>query len=385
MALRKIYFDNAASTPLRSEVIEQMQKSLSYLGNPSSTHSFGRSAKALIEKARKNIAKELGVTPSEIIFTSGGTEANNMILRGAVRDLGVTQIVTSPQEHHSVLHMVEALENEYGTQINYVKITPEGIVDLYHLERLLSELPKQEKILVSLMHINNETGSILPLKQVSEICKKLGAYFHSDMVQSVGHYSIHFDEVKVDFATASAHKFYGPKGVGFAYINKKRGLNPLIFGGEQERGLRAGTESIHNIVGLEQAFMLAYQNLDKEQEYVNSLKNYFIEECSKYIPTVRYNGLCNEPEKSAHSVVNIGLSGDEQKSEIVLLYLDMKGIACSKGSACQSGSSQVSHVLKTFLSEKELKQPNLRFSFSIFNTKDEIDFVIQTLKEFTNK
>lgn len=382
MSLHKIYFDNAASTPLRSEVIEKMQESLAYFGNPSSTHSFGRSAKALIEKARKNIAKELGATPSEIIFTSGGTEANNMILRGAIRHLGVTRIVTSPQEHQAVLHTAQALENEYGTRISYLKISAEGMVDLYHLEKILSEYSSSEKILVSLMHINNEIGTILPIKQISEICNKYGVFFHSDMVQSVGHYPIHLEEFNVDFMTASAHKFYGPKGVGFAYINKKHAITPLIFGGEQERGARAGTECLHNIVGLEQAFMQAYQNLEKDREYVSELKKYFLEELNKYIPTARINGQSADTEKSSYTIINIGLPTDVQKSEIVLLYLDMKGIACSKGSACQSGSNQTSYVLKTFLSEKEIKQPNLRFSFSIFNTKEEIDFTIQTLKEF---
>ncbi|GIZ15567.1 cysteine desulfurase family protein [Capnocytophaga catalasegens] len=379
MSLQKIYLDNASTTPLRSEVIKKIKESFQYAGNPSSTHSFGRATKAIIEKARKNIAKELAVSPAEIIFTSGGTEANNMILRGAIRNLGITQIVTSLIEHPSVLHTVQSLENEYGTMVSYVKLMPDGSVDLYHLKKLLSDFPSKEKILVSLMHINNEIGNILPLEEVAVLCQKYNAYFHSDMVQSIGHFQVNLSEIKIDFITASAHKFYGPKGVGFAFIRKDINISPLIFGGEQERGMRAGTEPLHNIVGLEQAFMISYQNLDKEREYIVQLKKYFVEEIVKYIPNVVFNGAT---EDVSYNIINIRLQTDPQKADIVLLYLDMKGIACSKGSACQSGSNQVSHVLKAFLSENHLKMTNLRFSFSIFNTKEEIDYTIQVLKEF---
>lgn len=385
MVSKHIYFDNAASTPLRREVIAQMQKSLELCANPSATHSFGRSAKALIEKARKNIAKGLNVNASEIIFTSGGTEANNMILRGAVHNLGITQIVTSEQEHPSVLHTLQVLENEYNVRISFVKITSNGNIDLLHLEKILSGFSEKDRILVSLMYINNETGVIFPIEKVGEMCKKYKAFFHSDMVQVVGHYPLNLSELSVDFISASAHKFHGPKGVGFAFIRKEIPLKPLIVGGEQERGYRSGTEALHNIAGLDEAFTLAYRNLEKEQHYIAQLKHYFIAEIMREIPNVRFNAEGNLPEKTASHIVNIGLPTDEKKSQMALLYLDMKGIACSKGSACQSGSQRPSEVLKTFLSEEELKQTNFRFSFSIFNTKEEIDEAIKILKEFVTK
>ncbi|MDO4880767.1 MAG: cysteine desulfurase family protein [Capnocytophaga sp.] len=380
--MNKVYLDNASTTPIREEVLQKIYESLTYFGNPSSTHSFGRTTKSFIEKARKNIAKEFAVSPSEIIFTSSGTEAINMIIRGAVRDLNITQIITSPIEHHAVLHTISAMENEYGTRITFVKLTKEGSVDLQDLEKSLSEIPNDERILVSLMHVNNEIGNILPLQETAEICKKYNAYFHSDMVQSVGHFSVDFSQIPIDFISASAHKFYGPKGIGFAFIRKNIPLHSFIFGGEQERGKRAGTEAVHNVVGMEEAFLLAYQNLDTEKNQISKIKQYFIEELTKNIPNIRFNGASADLRRSAYTILNIGLPTDAKKTEIVMLYLDMKGIACSKGSACQSGSVQVSHVLKNILPEKELKLPNLRFSFSIFTTLEEIDFVVKTLKEF---
>lgn len=380
--MNKIYLDNAATTPLRKEVLDKIYDSLTYFGNPSSTHSFGRTTKAFIEKARKNIAKEFSVSPPEIIFTSSGTEAINMIIKGAVRDLNITQIITSPLEHHAVLETISSVENEYGINVNFVNITKNGNIDLQNLEKLLLDFSEKERILVSLMHINNEIGNILPLKETAELCKKYNAFFHSDMVQSVGHFPLDFSEIPVDFISASAHKFYGPKGIGFAFIRKNIPLHSFIFGGEQERGKRAGTEAVHNIVGMEEAFLLAYQNLDREREKITELKQYFTEELQKNIPNIRFNGASGDLKKSAYTILNIGLPADTKKTEIIALYLDMKGIACSRGSACQSGSTQVSHILKNILAERELQEPNLRFSFSIFNTKEEIDFVIKTLKDF---
>ncbi|MFK8301719.1 cysteine desulfurase family protein [Capnocytophaga stomatis] len=375
----RIYFDNASTTKPFAEVIEVLSQTLSDVyGNPSSTHSFGRSAKSLIESARKNIAKELKVQASEIIFTSGGTEANNLIFRGCVRDLGVQSIITSSIEHHAVLHTTELLKSEYNIDIHYVRLTEEGDIDLKHLEELLQKASRK-KVLVSLMHVNNEIGNILPLKKVSELCKLYGAYFHSDMVQSVGHFRLNLNELSVDFATASAHKFHGIKGVGFAYIRKEIDLNGFIFGGEQERGMRGGTEPLHNIVAMEKAFVQSYKNLEENMLYLSELKQYFIKRIKEVFPDALFNGKSANLTQSTHTIINVGFPSLQQKNDTLLFYLDLKGIACSKGSACQSGSTQNSHVLTAFLPEDRLKIPSLRFSFSQFNTKQEIDTFVDIL------
>ncbi|ATA90216.1 cysteine desulfurase [Capnocytophaga stomatis] len=375
----RIYFDNASTTKPFAEVIEVLSQTLSDVyGNPSSTHSFGRSAKSLIESARKNIAKELKVQASEIIFTSGGTEANNLILRGCVRDLGVQSIITSPIEHHAVLHSTELLKSEYNIDIHYVRLTEEGDIDLNHLKELLEKTSRQ-KVLVSLMHINNEIGNILPLKKVSELCRLYGAYFHSDMVQSVGHFRLNLNELSVDFMAASAHKFHGIKGVGFAYIRKGIDLNGFIFGGEQERGMRGGTEPLHNIVAMEKAFVQSYKNLEENMLYLSELKQYFIKRIKEVFPDALFNGKSANLMQSTHTIINVGFPSLQQKNDTLLFYLDLKGIACSKGSACQSGSTQNSHVLTAFLPEDRLKIPSLRFSFSQFNTKQEIDTFVDIL------
>ena len=271
--MQNVYLDNAATTALRPEVIDKMTTVLKdNFGNASSTHSFGRSSKSLIEQCRKTIASYFKVSAAEIIFTSGGTEADNLTLRSAVRDLGVTEIITSRIEHHAILHTVDQLKKEYSITIKYVKLDADGMVNYSDLEILLQS---DSKKLVSLMHINNEVGNILDLKQVSDLCVANNALFHSDMVQSVGHYPIDLQDIKLDFLAASAHKFHGPKGVGFCFIRKESGLKPLIFGGEQERGYRAGTESIHNIVGMDEALKLAYTNLDTESKYIKELKALF--------------------------------------------------------------------------------------------------------------
>lgn len=379
--MQKVYLDNAATTQVRNEVIERMQEALAvHYGNPSSTHSFGRSAKTAVEKARKTIAKTLNAQPSEIIFTSGGTEADNMILRCAVRDLGVKTIITSRIEHHAVLHTAEELEKEYGTHIWYVELDVDGNPDLQHLEELLKK--DDSKKLVSLMHVNNEIGNLTDIGTVAKLCREHHALFHSDTVQSVGHYPWDVQEIPIDFMTAAAHKFHGPKGVGFAFIRKNSGLKPLIMGGSQERGLRAGTESFHNIVGLEEAFIQAYEHMEEETKTVKELKRYFIEKVKQEIPGVVFNGLSGDMEKSTYTLVNVRLPFDAQKALMLLFHLDMKGIACSKGSACQSGSNQGSHVLSQLLEGDELEKPSLRFSFSIYNTKEELDYTVQMLKEF---
>lgn len=381
--MQKVYLDNAATTQVRQEVIERMQEALAqHYGNPSSTHSFGRSAKTAVEQARKTIAKTLNAQPSEIIFTSGGTEADNMILRCAVRDLEVKTIITSKIEHHAVLHTVEELEKEYGINLWFVDLDEFGNPNLGHLETLLKK--DDSKKLVSLMHVNNEIGNITDIAAVGELCKANNALFHSDTVQSIGHYPWDVQGVHVDFLAAAAHKFHGPKGIGFAYIRKNLGLKPLILGGSQERGFRAGTESFHNIVGLEEAFIKSYEHLEEETKTIRELKRYFVERVLAEVPGAECNGLSGDMEKSTYTLANIRLPFDKQKGLMLLFHLDMKGIACSKGSACQSGSNQGSHVLNEILSGEELDKPSLRFSFSMYNTKEELDYTVEVLKEFAN-
>ena len=379
----KVYFDNAATTPLYPEVVEKITEVLSNTyGNPSSTHALGRGAKSLIEYSRKQIAKELNALPSEIIFTSGGTEADNFILHSCVRDLGVQVVISSLIEHHAVLHTLEVLAKEYPIQIVYVNLTERGDIDLQHLKNLLEQYT-EKKVLVSLMHLNNEIGNILPLKEVGTLCKEKGAYFHSDTVQSVGHYPINLQEIPVDFITASAHKFHGPKGVGFAFIRKGIALHSIITGGEQEKGLRAGTEAIHNIVGMEVAFSLCYKKLEENTEKLKNLKQYFIHQLKHHFPEIVFNGTSESLEESSYTIVNVGFPTLQQQDNTLLFQLDLKGIACSKGSACQSGSVQVSHVLSAFMPKEALQYPSLRFSFSAFNTIEEVDFFIENLKEIS--
>ncbi|MEO9513816.1 MAG: cysteine desulfurase family protein [Flavobacteriaceae bacterium] len=379
--MQKVYLDNAATTQVREEVITKMQEALAlHYGNPSSTHSFGRSAKTMVEKARKTIAKILNAQPSEIVFTSGGTEADNMILRCAVRDLGVKTIITSKIEHHAVLHTAEELEKEYGILLEFVDLDINGNPDIDHLKALLKK--DDSKKLVSLMHVNNEIGNIIDIDLIGELCRESGAFFHSDTVQSVGHYPWDVQKVPIDFFTAAAHKFHGPKGIGFAFIRKNSGIKPMIFGGSQERGFRAGTEPFHNIVGLEEALVKAYDSLEEETRLIKNLKQYFLEKVQQEIPKAVFNGLSGDLSKSTYTLVNVRLPFDKQKGLMLLFHLDIKGIACSKGSACQSGSNLGSHVLSQLLSETELERPSLRFSFSKYNTKEELDYVIKVLKEF---
>ncbi|NNK75040.1 MAG: cysteine desulfurase [Maribacter sp.] len=379
--MENIYLDNAATTQIREEVIQSMQDTLSgNYGNPSSTHAFGRTAKTAVETARKTIATHLNAHPSEIVFTSGGTEADNMILRSAVRDLGVNTIITSKIEHHAVLHTSEELVKEFGIVLEFVDLDAQGSPKLSHLEELLQK--DQSKKLVTLMHVNNEIGNLLPIDEVAILCKENNALFHSDTVQSIGHFAWDVEKTPIDFMVASAHKFHGPKGIGFAFIRRNSGLKPLISGGTQERGHRAGTEPVHNIVGLEMAFKLAYENLKAEKDYVSGLKKYFIDNLIKNVPDVTFNGHSGDMGKSTYTLVNLCLPIDQEKALMLLFHLDIKGIACSKGSACQSGSDAGSHVLNEVLSEEDLKKPSLRFSFSKYNTTKELDYTIGVLKDF---
>ncbi|HSP11623.1 MAG TPA: cysteine desulfurase family protein [Salegentibacter sp.] len=379
--MKNVYLDSAATTQMREEVITRMTDVMKEVyGNPSSTHSFGRSAKSLVEQARKTVAKYLNVKPAEIVFTSGGTEADNLALNSAVRDLGVERIITTKIEHHAVLYTIDQLKECYDIEVNYLDLDSCGNANLDQLEELLKN--SEKKSLVSLMHINNEVGNRLDIKRAGEIAHAHNALFHSDTVQSVGHYDLDFSEIPVDFTAVSAHKFHGPKGVGFAFVRKNTGLKPLIFGGEQERGHRAGTEGVHNIVGLEEALKLSLENLEEEKAYVSELKQYFIDKIKKEIPEAKFNGSCEDSKASTYTLVNVCLPVPPQKALMLLFQLDLKGIACSKGSACQSGSDKGSHVLNAFLSEDDLKKPSIRFSFSHYNTKEELDYVVNTLKEF---
>lgn len=376
-----IYLDNAATTPVLPEVVEKMKQVLSVsFGNPSSIHSQGRAAKALIEQTRKSIAKELGALPSEIIFTSGGTEGDNMVLQGAVRGLGVETIITSKIEHHAVIHAVENLEKFDQTKVQYVQVLSDGTPDLVDLERLLQH--DNSKKLVSLMHVNNELGTISDLEAIGSLCQKNNAFFHSDTVQSIGHYRLNLKELPIDFAVAAAHKFHGPKGIGFVYIRKETGLQSLLFGGGQERGLRAGTESVHNIVGLGEAFSHAYSNLDSDKSHIEDLKMYCINQFKSTFSDLSFNGCCDDLTKSTYTIVNLRIPMSPEKANLLGFNLDLKGICCSKGSACQAGSETGSHVLNYILSEKQLQSPSIRVSFSKYNTKQDVDQLVEVLREY---
>jgi len=382
--MEQVYLDNAATTPLRKEVANAMADVLkNNFGNPSSTHSFGRSSKSLIENSRKKIAELFNVEASEIIFTSGGTEADNMIIKSCVRDLDVKRIITSRIEHHAVLHSIEELQKDYKLDIEFLNVNRNGDVDLEHLNELLGN--SSVKTLVTLMHVNNEIGNKLNLKRVAQLCKEFNALFHSDTVQSVGHFQLDFTDIPIDFAAASAHKFHGPKGIGFAFIRKSSGIRPLIHGGEQERGLRAGTEPVHQIVGLTKALELAYNNLEEETRYIQSIKDYCSEQLKSHFSEVKFNGASNDLDQSTYTILNVCLPISPDRSSMLLFQLDLKNIACSKGSACQSGSTGTSHVLHEILSDGDLQKPSVRFSFSKYNTRKDIDYTIQVLKDFINE
>jgi cysteine desulfurase len=372
--MKKVYLDNASTTQLRSEVVQEMTKVLSEdYGNPSSTHSFGRNAKSILELSRKSIAKQLNASAPEIIFTSCGTEANNWILRSAVRDLNVKRIILSKIEHHAVLHTVEHLQSEFNIQVDYVAVKPNGEIDLTDLVDLLSQ---EIKTLVSLMHVNNEIGIVLDVEKVGRICEQHNALFHSDMVQSVGKTEIDLQHLHIDFMVASAHKFHGPKGIGFAFIKKNSGLQPIFYGGEQEKGLRPGTEAVHQIAGMAKALEISYTNLEAERNHISEIKNYLIAQLEIEFPAFKINGTSD----GIYTILNVLLPFTADKTSMILFHLDIKGIAVSRGSACQSGSIKPSHVLAEMLSNEDLKKPSLRISLSHFNTKEDIDLLIQGLK-----
>ncbi|MCF6279041.1 MAG: cysteine desulfurase [Flavobacteriaceae bacterium] len=374
--MNKIYFDNAATTQINSEVIGAVTNSMrTVYGNPSSIHQFGRTAKSMVEKVRKNIANRLNVSASEIVFTAGGSEADNLILHNAVTNLDVTKIITSKIEHHAVLHTIDRLEKEYNIKVEYVNLFADGTIDINDLETLLTA--DDSKTLVSLMYVNNEIGNILDVQKVSQLCQENNVLFHSDSVQAIGHYHIDLQEISIDFMVASAHKFHGPKGVGFAYFKKGFGIKPILTGGNQERGARAGTENIHSILGMDKALELAYQELNEDITYIQSIKEYFIIQLQLNFPDIKFNGSLH-PKKSSYAILNVRFS---KPSAMLLFTLDLKGIAASGGSACQSGSLGGSHVLNAILSEEEANKTSVRFSFSKYNTIEEVDVVIAVLKD----
>ncbi|HRH67343.1 MAG TPA: cysteine desulfurase family protein [Bacteroidia bacterium] len=371
----RVYLDNAATTPLDPEVLEAMLPVLKNgFGNPSSIHAFGREVKTALESSRKTVARILHAAPSEIFFTSGGTEADNTAIVCSVRDLGIRHIITSRIEHHAVLHTVEELEKEGKIKLSFVNLDEKGNVNLAHLEELLRT---NERSLVSLMHANNELGNVLPLKEVGALCKQYDALFHSDTVQTMGHFPIHLPELNVHFITCAAHKFHGPKGVGFLYISNTVKIHPFIFGGAQERNMRGGTENVYGIVGLAKALELATSHMDAHKEHILGLKKYMIEKLVEAIPGIQFNG-DSASDESLYTVLNVAFPPSES-SEMLLFNLDIAGIACSGGSACSSGSNAGSHVLKAIYGEVD--RPSVRFSFSKYNTKEEIDFVVDKLKE----
>jgi len=367
----RVYLDNAATTPVAPEVVEAMLPVLSEnFGNPSSTHFYGRNAKSLIETSRRSIAKHLNCKAAEIIFTSGGTEADNMAIHTAIHELGVKRIITTTIEHHAVGHTVEKLKSDGEISLDYVNIDSKGNVDLNHLEQLLQE---NKPTLVSLMHANNEIATLLPLKKVADLCKKYNAFFHSDTVQTMGHYSFDLQDLEIDFITCAAHKFHGPKGIGFLYINSKNKAGAFIHGGAQERGLRGGTENLYGIVGLAKAMNLAYEDVEGHQKHVQGLKSYMIENLKSHFNDLDFHGEI-VPEKSLYTVLNVCFP-KTPKAGILLFTLDLKGVAVSGGSACSSGATKGSHVLEGI--NADMSRPNVRFSFSRYTTKEEINFAIE--------
>lgn len=372
--MERIYLDNAATTALDKEVLDAMLPYMTtYFGNPSSIYSYGRETRLAVENARKMVARLLGAHPGEIFFTSGGTEANNTAILASLRDLGCKHIITSPIEHHAVLHTVSHYTND-GISHSYVKLLPDGHVDLKNLEEQLSAAGV--KCLVSLMHANNEIGNLLSMNAVSALCKKYNALFHSDCVQTVGHYPIDLSRIQADFISAAGHKFHGPKGTGILYVSRELQIKPMIHGGGQERNMRAGTENIYGIVGFAKALELAMLNYEKDSAYIRSLKTYMAGQLLEKIPVVTFNG--DYAGSSLYTVLNASFPLTE-KSEMLLFNLDINNICVSGGSACSSGANQGSHVINTISGDPG--KVAIRFSFSKYNTKTEIDQVIAKLKE----
>jgi len=375
--MNRIYFDNAATTSLDPEVLDSMMPFLTEkFGNPSSVYSYGRETKLAIENARKTVARILNANPGEIFFTSGGTESTNTAITAAIRDLGCKHIITSPLEHHATLHTVEHMEHFGLAKLSYVKLTDKGHIDLAHLEELLAGSP--DRTVVTLMHANNEIGNLLKIKAVGELCRKYDAIFHSDTVQTVGHYPFNLKDIYIHFLNAAGHKFHGPKGVGILYVNENITIKPYINGGSQERNMRAGTENLYGIVGFAKALEKATERYEQDSEYVKGLKLYMAEQLKASFPGVEFNG--DTFGSSLYTVLNVSFPMNE-KSDMLLFNLDMAGICVSGGSACTSGANSVSHVIKAISNGHSTEVVPIRFSFSRHNTKAEVDAVVEKLKE----
>jgi cysteine desulfurase len=371
----RIYFDNAATTSLDPQVLEAMMPYLTEkFGNPSSIYSYGRETRLAVEMARKSVAKILNAHPAEIFFTSGGTESSNTAIFSAVRDLGCTHIITSPIEHHATLHTVEYLKNRGEANLSYVQLLPNGHIDMEDLEHLLAA--SEEKTLVTLMHANNEIGNMTDIHSVGELCKLYNAIFHSDTVQTIGHFPIDLRDTPVHFITGAGHKFHGPKGTGILYVNENVKIHPLIHGGSQERNMRAGTENIYGIVGFAKALEMATSEYEKESAHIMSLKLYMIEQLKKKIKAVSFNG--DPMGRSLYTVLSVSFPKTE-KSEMILFNMDVHNICASGGSACTSGADQGSHVIRAI--NNNPNQVTVRFSFSKFNKKEEVDLVVEKLKD----
>lgn len=371
-----IYLDNAATTQLDPEVFEAMKPYLlEDFGNPSSTHSHGRKVRSAIELGRKKIAEILNCTPGEIIFTSGGTEADNAILVSSIATFGIKHAISSAIEHHAVSHTLEILAKQGVIDLHLVKLDERGNVDYEDLERLLKAYPGA---LVSLMHANNEIGNLLDIKRAAEMVNQYNGYFHSDTVQSIGHYRHDLKQLKIHAMTAAAHKFHGPKGIGFMYINKDKKIQPFVHGGAQERNMRGGTENTSGIVGLAKAMEVAYQELDQHMSYIMNLKGRMIAKLKENIPGVTFNGESGDLDKSLYTVLNVSFPESEE-NEMLLFNLDLDGISASGGSACSSGASTGSHVLNALYPNS--KRGAVRFSFSKFTKPEEIDYTVEKLTE----
>lgn len=372
----RVYLDNAATTPLDPEVFEAMKPfMLEDFGNPSSSHSHGRKVRAAIESSRKKIAELLNCTPGEIIFTSGGTEADNAIITGAIQTYNLKHAISTPIEHHAVSHTLELLHKQNTIKLHYVKLGEKGHIDYNDLEKLLKEFPNA---LVSLMHANNEIGNLIDLQRVGELCDKYKAYFHSDVVQTMGHYRHDMKQLKLHGMAASAHKFYGPKGVGLMYLNKDKKILPMIHGGVQERNMRGGTENVYGIIGMAKALEVAYRDMAKHQKELAELKVYMIEKLKSEIPGVSFHGASDDLERSSFKVLNVSLPPSDE-NDMLLFNLDLAGVSASGGSACQSGATVSSHVLAALYPES--KRGAVRFSFGKYNTKEDIDFAVSKLAE----
>ncbi|MEO6150458.1 MAG: cysteine desulfurase family protein [Mucilaginibacter sp.] len=370
----RVYFDNAATTPMDPEVLKEMYKVMeSQFGNPSSIHSHGREARTLLERSRKTIAGLLRTSPAEIFFTSGGTEADNTAIRCGIIDHHLKHAITSRIEHHAVIHTLQAMERSGVIKLSFVDIDNKGNVDYSHLEKLLQD---NERSFVSLMHANNEIGTLTDIERVGDICEQYDAIFHSDTVQTMGHYPHDLSKLKVHFLVCAAHKLHGPKGVGFLHVNHRIKIKPMIYGGAQERNMRGGTENIYGIAGLAKAIDLAYTDMDKHQQHIQDLKSYMIEQLKAEVPGIEFNGEI-EPGKSLYTVLNVSFP-EMDMGDMLLFNLDISGISASGGSACSSGTDIGSHVL-TALGVNPAR-PSVRFSFSKYNTKEEVDFTVAKVR-----